>query len=114
MWNKITEKRFKEWNETADRKKWESVEEMYSSFKTVFDECRDAAVPKRTFKYNDRWSYPPWLNDVMREIKKKLNRALTPLFGNGAGAHGIGEISGVLIKIGKFDIVRMYDVSLLD
>ena len=38
-------------------------------------------------------------------------RALTPLFGNGAGAHGIGQISGVLTEIGKFDIVLMYDVS---
>ena len=28
-------------------------------------------------------------------------RALTPLFGNGAGAHGIGKISGVLTKIGN-------------
>ena len=37
--------------------------------------------------------------------------ALTPLFGNGAGAHGIGKISGVLTKIGKFDIVLMYEVS---
>ena len=47
---------------------------MYSSFKEVFDECRDAAVPKRIFKYNDR-SHPPWWNDIMREIKKKLNKA---------------------------------------
>ena len=39
-------------------------------------------------------------------------RALTPLFGNGAGAHGIGKIRGVLTKIGKFDIVLMYDVSI--
>ena len=39
-------------------------------------------------------------------------RALTPLFGNGAGAHGIGKISGVLTKIGKIDIVLMYDVSI--
>ena len=39
-------------------------------------------------------------------------RALTPLFGNGAGAHGIGKISGVLTKIGKFDIVLMYDSSI--
>ena len=31
---------------------------------------------------------------------------------NEAGAHGIGEISGVLTKIGKFDIVLMYDVSI--
>ena len=37
-------------------------------------------------------------------------RALTPLFGNGAGAHGIGKISGVLTKIGKLDIVLMYDI----
>ena len=37
-------------------------------------------------------------------------RALTPLFGNGAGAHGIGKISGVLTKIGKLDIALMYDV----
>ena len=28
-------------------------------------------------------------------------RALTPLFGNGAGALGIGKISGVSTKIGK-------------
>ena len=35
-----------------------------------------------------------------------------PFFGNGAGAHGIGEISGVLNKIGKLDIVLMYDVSI--
>ena len=39
-------------------------------------------------------------------------RALTPLFGNGAGAHGIGKISDVLTKIGKFDIVLIYDVSI--
>ena len=40
------------------------------------------------------------------------SRALTPLFGNGAGAHGIGKISGVMTKIGKFYIVLMYDVSI--
>ena len=28
----------------------------------------------------------------------------------GIGAHGIGKISGVLTKIGKLDIVLMYDV----
>ena len=38
--------------------------------------------------------------------------ALTPLFRNGAGAHGIGKISGVLTKIGKFDIILMQDVSI--
>ena len=40
------------------------------------------------------------------------SRALTPLLGNGAGAHGIGKISGVLTKIGKIDILLMYDVSI--
>ena len=39
-------------------------------------------------------------------------RALTHLFGNGARAHGIGKIGGVLTKIRKFDIVLMYDVSI--
>ena len=29
--------------------------------------------------------------------------ALAPLYGNGAGTHGTGKISGVLTKIGKFD-----------
>ena len=40
-------------------------------------------------------------------------RALTPLFRNGAEAHGIGKISDILTKIGKLDIVLndlMYDV----
>ena len=40
------------------------------------------------------------------------SRALIPLFVNEAGAHGIGKISGVLTKIGKFDIVLMYAVSI--
>ena len=39
-----------------------------------------------------------------------IYRALTPLLGNGAGAHGIGKISGVLTEIGRFDITLMYDV----
>ena len=32
---------------------------------------------------------------------------------NGAQAHGIGKIGGILTKIGKFDIVFMYDVSIV-
>ena len=36
------------------------------------------------------------------------SRALTPLFGKGARAHEIGKISGVLTKIGKFDIVLFH------
>ena len=39
-------------------------------------------------------------------------RAPTPLFGNGTRAHGIRKISGVLTKIGKFDIVLMYYISI--
>ena len=46
-----------------------------------------------------------------RTVSLRL-RALTPLFGNGAGAHGIGKISGVLTEIGKFDIILRYDVSI--
>ena len=42
----------------------------------------------------------------------KKNRALTPLFGNRADVHGIGKISGILTKIGKFDIILLYDVSI--
>ena len=45
-------------------------------------------------------------------MTQNLVRALTPLFGNGARAHGIGKILGILTKIGKFDIVLMYDVSI--
>ena len=48
-----------DWNIAADKKKWKSAEEMYSSLKKVFDECRDATVPKHTFKYNDRRTHPP-------------------------------------------------------
>ena len=39
-------------------------------------------------------------------------RTLRHLFGNGAGAHGIGKISGIFAKIGKFYIVLMNDVSI--
>ena len=35
-----------------------------------------------------------------------------PILGMGAGAHGIGNISVFLTKIGKFDIVLMYYVSI--
>ena len=41
---------------------------------------------------------------------RSTGRALTPLFGNEAGAHGIGKISSILTKVGKLDIVLMYDV----
>ena len=47
---------------------------------------------------------------LIRDPPLIIYRALTPLFGN--GAHGIGKIRGVLTKIGKFDIILMYDVSI--
>ena len=56
-----------------------------------------------------------WIKASRRQNKKTwkiTHRALTPLFGNGAGAHGIGKIFGVLTKIEKFDIILMYDVSI--
>ncbi|MEW8544970.1 MAG: reverse transcriptase domain-containing protein [Candidatus Thiodiazotropha sp.] len=75
LWNEITEAKFRDWNSKCSQTKWESIEEMYTSFKEVFDECRDASVPKRSFKYNDRRTRPPWWNDKMTEIKKRLNKA---------------------------------------
>ena len=62
-----------------------------------------------------------WMQlDMFQKHRDKYNnnvstrdyRALTPLFGNGARTHKIGKISGVLTKIGKFDIVLMYDASI--
>ena len=52
-------------------------------------------------------------NALIQNCSKSSScRALTPLFGNGAGAHGIGKISGVLTEIGKFDIIHRYDLSI--
>ena len=51
--------------------------------------------------------------NLYRDMQCSANtRALTPLDGNEAVAHGIGKISGILTKIGKFDIILMYDVSI--
>ena len=47
---------------------------------------------------------------LFMSVNVVLLRALTPLVGNWAGAHIIWKISCVLTKIGKFDIVLMYDV----
>ena len=52
------------------------------------------------------------LNKQVDEMVFFSSRALIPLFGNGAGAHGIAKISDVLTKIGKFDIILMYYVSI--
>ena len=44
-------------------------------------------------------------------LEGALQGSHTP-FGEWGRAHGIGIIRGVLTKIGKFDIVLMYDVSI--
>ena len=62
-------------------------------------------LPKKINKY-----YFLGRSTLFHSVPTNAFRALTPLFGNGAGAHGIGKISGVLTKIGKLDIVLMYDV----
>ena len=59
-------------------------------------------------------AYIPWTYRTIHSSTPSFlrARALTPLFGNGAGVHGTGKISGVLTKIGEFDIVLMYDISI--
>ena len=51
------------------------------------------------------WAYDKSRQHLVVIGALRVSRALTPLFGNGAGAHGIGKISGVLTEIGKFDII---------
>ena len=63
-------------------------------------------------KEGKRYAYLEEIKCQMVRYSNHFGRALTPLFGDGAGAHGIGKISGVLTKIGKFVIVLMYDVSI--
>ena len=53
----------------------------------------------------------PHIN-IFKVLYPWIFRALTPLFGNGAGAHGIGKISGAVTEIGKFDIILRYDISI--
>ena len=75
LWEDCTKNSFARWNSLCERTEWESVEEMYLSFKGVFDECRDKSVPKRNVKSVNRRQKPPWLNEKMSEIKKKLNNS---------------------------------------
>ena len=75
LWEECTKDSFENWNSVNEHTNWESVEEMYSSFKTVFDECREKSVPKRNVQAVNRRRKPPWLNDRMTEIKKPLNIA---------------------------------------
>ena len=52
------------------------------------------------------------MSEIVQWITVTFYRALTPLFGNGAAAHGIEKISGVWTKIGKICIVFMYEISI--
>ena len=47
-----------------------------------------------------------------RNPKFGCQGSCTPFLGMGPGGHGNAKISGVLTKIGKFDIVLMYDISI--
>ena len=55
-----------------------------------------------------------WARDYKTFFKLNSveHRALTPILGNGALAHGIGKISSVLTKIGKIFIVYMHEISI--
>ena len=75
-------------------------------FAKAFDKVPHRRLLHKLDCYGIRGSVHKWINSWLS------GRALTPLFGNWAGAHGIGKISGVLTKIGKFDIVLMYAVSI--
>ena len=75
LWEECTNEAFRKWNSLCEQTDWESVEDMYASFKTVFDECRDKSVPKRSVKSVNRRKKPPWWNERMNEVKKCLNKA---------------------------------------
>ena len=69
LWEECTKASFESWNSLCECTEWELVEEMYSSFKDVFDECREKSVPKQNV---NRRRKPPWWNDKMSEIKKRV------------------------------------------
>ena len=46
------------------------------------------------------------------KVDPSIHRALTHLIGCGARALGIGNINGVLTKIGKIFIIFIYEVSI--
>ena len=75
LWEESTKDSFGDWNSVCEHTEWESIEEMYSSFKKVFDECHENSVPKRNVQNDNRRRKPPWWNDRMTEIKKRLNNA---------------------------------------
>ena len=70
LWEESTKEAFGNWNIENEQTDWESVEDMYLSFKAVFNECREKSVPKRNVKNVNRRRKPPWWNDRMTEIRK--------------------------------------------
>ena len=75
LWEECTKVEFGNWNSENEHTEWDSVEDMYISFKAVFDECREKSVPKRNIQNVNRRQKPPWWNDRMTELKKRLNKA---------------------------------------
>ena len=60
LWKECTKDSFEKWNSLSDLTEWISVEDIYASFKTIFDDCREKCVPKRNVQNVIRRKKPPW------------------------------------------------------
>ena len=75
--------------------------------------CEVIKIASVVYKLSLRHNFRHYLTfDLI--VVLTLGRALTPLFGNGAGTFRIGKNSVVLIKIGKKYKVLCIEVLLLD
>ncbi|MEW8548209.1 MAG: reverse transcriptase domain-containing protein [Candidatus Thiodiazotropha sp.] len=72
-WKECTRDSFKEWNHLSHEN--ESVEEMYTSFLSLFEECMKECVPKKMCKISERKNKPHWRNESVKEKKSVLNKA---------------------------------------
>lgn len=73
IWNKCTEKGFKEWNKMTES--FESMDEMAESFMEVYIKCLTEAVPKRETKVMNRRKKPPWWSEETQTARHELNMA---------------------------------------
>ena len=46
LWEECTNEAFRNWNSFCEQTDRELIEDMYSSFKTVSDECCEKSLPK--------------------------------------------------------------------
>ena len=88
---------------------------LFMALRKLLATCTLTEVSKRQLQAHCA-NWPPARIIIVFHLSKQTVqfRALTPLFGNGAGAHGIGKISGVLTKIGKLDMSLCMKFPLLD